>query len=97
MSEPGTSSEPTDASELTFTELKRILVECAGAEEQSDLTEEALDALFTDLGYDSLAVLETAAEVGRRYGADLSDEDVAGADTPRAFLRLVNRTLSTAA
>lgn len=87
----------SDLHELTFTELKRILVECAGEEEQSDLTEQALDALFTDLGYDSLAVLETAAEVGRRYGADLSDEDVADADTPRAFLRLVNQTLSAAA
>ncbi|NUO42509.1 MAG: actinorhodin polyketide synthase, partial [Streptomyces sp.] len=48
-------------------------------------------------GYDSLAILETAAAVGQRYGVELRDEDVAEAVTPRAFLLLVNRTLATAA
>jgi act minimal PKS acyl carrier protein len=84
-------------SHLTFPELTRILVECSGADDTTDLTEEALDTPFTDLGFDSLAVLETAAAVGERYGAELSDKDLARADTPRAFLLLVNETLSAAA
>ncbi|MEV7194318.1 acyl carrier protein [Streptomyces sp. NPDC093510] len=83
--------------ELIFTDLRTILVECAGEEEDATFTEEVLDVPFTELGYDSLAVLETAAAVGQRYGVELRDEDVADAVTPRAFLQLVNHALSTAA
>lgn len=83
--------------ELRLADLRTVLAECAGDLEDTDLGEAALDQLFTDLGYDSLAILETAAAVGRRYGVELRDEDVAEAVTPRAFLLLVNRALSTAA
>ncbi|MEU1404347.1 acyl carrier protein [Streptomyces sp. NPDC005728] len=83
--------------ELLFTDFRAILVECAGDEEDTQLTEAVLDVPFTDLGYDSLAVLETAAAVGQRYDVVLRDEDVAEAVTPRAFLLLVNHALSTAA
>ncbi|MFF9486111.1 acyl carrier protein [Streptomyces sp. NPDC014676] len=86
-----------DAPQLQLADLRTVLVECAGDLDDMELGEAALDRLFTDLGYDSLAILETAAAVGQRYGVELRDEDVAEAVTPRAFLLLVNRTLATAA
>jgi act minimal PKS acyl carrier protein len=83
--------------ELGLADLRRVLAECAGDLDGVELGEAALDRLFTDLGYDSLAILETAAAVGQRYGVQLRDEDVADAVTPRAFLLLVNRSLASGA
>jgi len=52
-----------------------------------------LDASFTDLGYDSLALLEAAAAIGREYGVALADEDLDVRETLRAFLGKVNGVL----
>ncbi|MFE7194792.1 acyl carrier protein [Kitasatospora sp. NPDC057541] len=84
-------------SRLTFDDLRGILAECAGEDEQTRIDPEALDLPFTDLGYDSLALLETAAVIARRYGADLADEVVAAVETPRQLLDLVNSATAEAA
>ncbi len=76
--------------ELSIDELKRIMRECAGEGESVDLGGDNLDADFTDLGYDSLAVLEVSSRVERDYGVKLSDEVVSEATSLRAFLDLVN-------
>jgi act minimal PKS acyl carrier protein len=81
-------------SQLTFPELKLILVQCAGEDESVSLEGDVLDVPFTDLGYDSLAVLETAAVVDQRFGTSLRDEEVSGVETPREFLDLVNGAMS---
>ncbi|WP_405619753.1 acyl carrier protein [Streptomyces sp. NBC_01511] len=83
---------------ITLDELARVLTECAGADD-GDVTlgHQNLDTSFTDLGYDSLALLETAALVQQRYGVTLSDEDVSGIDTPREFLDQVNHAVTQAA
>lgn len=75
---------------LTIDDLKRILRECAGADEQVDLDGDILDIEFIDLGYDSLAMLETSSRIEREYGIKLDDDIVVSATTPRAFLALVN-------
>ncbi|HEX6970550.1 MAG TPA: acyl carrier protein [Micromonosporaceae bacterium] len=75
---------------LTIDDLKRILRECAGADEQVDLDGDILDTEFIDLGYDSLAMLETSSRIEREYGIKLDDDTVVSATTPRAFLALVN-------
>ncbi|MEU9987628.1 acyl carrier protein [Streptomyces sp. NPDC048045] len=75
---------------FTLDDLQRILIGVAGADEGIDLDGESADTLFTDLGYDSLALLETAAVVSREYGATLDDEAVTAVTTPRDFVRLVN-------
>ena len=75
---------------LTIDDLKRILRECAGADEQIDLDGDILDIEFIDLGYDSLAMLETSSRIEREYGIKLDDDIVVSATTPRAFLALVN-------
>lgn len=77
--------------ELTIDDLKRIMREGAGEDEAVNLDGDVLDVPFTELGYDSLALLETASRVERELGTELSDEDVAAAETPRGFLDLVNR------
>lgn len=76
--------------EITIEDLKRILLESAGADESVDLDGDVLDVEFAELGYDSLALLETAAVIARQYGITLDDETAAGARTPRELLAAVN-------
>ncbi|UNO43008.1 acyl carrier protein [Streptomyces sp. MST-110588] len=75
---------------LGIDDLRRILVACAGEEDGVDLTGDILDTAFEDLGYDSLALMETAAAIQQEYGVTLPDEEVATARTPRALLDLIN-------
>jgi act minimal PKS acyl carrier protein len=80
-------------SEMTLTELTAILRECAGEDESSTLRGDVLDAKFKDLGYDSLAMLETAARIRITYGVVLADDVVVEAGTPRELIGLVNRSI----
>ncbi|WP_327142186.1 acyl carrier protein [Nocardia sp. NBC_01327] len=77
---------------MTFTldDLTRILEEGSGAPEEVDLASDILDLTFEDLGYDSLAMLETASRVEREFGVTLEDSTVIDANTPRALLAAVN-------
>lgn len=79
-------------SELTLAELTEIMRVCAG-EAAGDLHDEMLDVDFAALGYDSLALLETAGRIQQVYGVRL-DDDVACASTPRTFLALVNEAIA---
>jgi minimal PKS acyl carrier protein len=76
--------------ELTIADLTRILRECAGADEDVDLDGDILEMTFEDLGYDSLALLNTAGRIERDLSIKLPDETVAEAKTPRALLATVN-------
>ncbi|MFE7314471.1 acyl carrier protein [Streptomyces sp. NPDC057555] len=80
--------------ELTIDELVEILRASAGEDEGVDLGADIGDTPFTDLGYDSLALLETAGKVQRDYGITLDDEVLAEAETPRRFLEAVNSRLA---
>lgn len=84
-------------SELTLEDLVRILRECAG--EGEDVPEDCFaDTAFDELGYDSLAVLETAGRLKRDHGVELSDEEVSDTQTPRDLFELaLTRWQSTAA
>ncbi|MFE7767745.1 acyl carrier protein [Streptomyces sp. NPDC057438] len=79
---------------LSIDDFTRILRESAGEDEGVDLSGDIADVSFTDLGYDSLALLEVAGRITRAYGVALPDEDLDGAETPRAFVELVNSSLS---
>ncbi|GIE92970.1 acyl carrier protein [Paractinoplanes rishiriensis] len=81
---------------LTLDDLKRIMREVAGADETVDFDADILDTTFLDLGYDSLALLETGSRIERDYAVALDDETVTGADTPRALLGAVNSQLPVA-
>lgn len=73
-------------SEFQIDDLFRILRDCAG---DPDRAPEG-DTTFVDLGYDSLALLETAARISDEWGVELGDADVAGMERPDDLVALVN-------
>ncbi|MFE1956085.1 acyl carrier protein [Streptomyces sp. NPDC059524] len=82
---------------LDMADLTTLLRECAGEGEGVDLDGDVMDVLFVDLGYDSLAVLQTTGRIERDYDVVLDEEAVDEAETPRALLEIVNRALSARA
>ncbi|GAA2353838.1 MULTISPECIES: acyl carrier protein [Streptomyces] len=86
----------TRTTRMTLSELTTLLRECAGEDETVDLDGDVLDTPFTDLNYDSLAVLQTVGRIEREYGVLLADDTVAEAATPRLLLRYVNAGLTEA-
>ncbi|MEW2562484.1 acyl carrier protein [Streptomyces griseorubiginosus] len=78
---------------FTLDDLKRILLEGSGAPDGTGLDGDVLDTDFADIGYDSLALLETASRVEREYGIELDETVVGDATTPRALLDAVSAHL----
>ncbi|MEU9310337.1 phosphopantetheine-binding protein [Streptomyces sp. NPDC048256] len=81
------------AHEFTVDDLKRILREGAGADEDVDLDGDILDTDFESLGYESLAMLETGSRIEREFGVTLDDDTLTDATTPRALIEAVNGVL----
>lgn len=75
-------------------EFVEVLRASAGEDEGVDLGANPHDTTFADLGYDSLALLETAGRIQRTYGIELDDDVLAEADTPRRFVEAVNESLA---
>ncbi|AJT68434.3 acyl carrier protein [Streptomyces chattanoogensis] len=82
---------------FTLDDLRRILREGAGTAEGTDLDGDILDAGFEELGYESLALLETASRIEREYDIALDDTALADARTPRDLLEAVNARLRVSA
>lgn len=80
---------------FTLEDLKSLMRSCAGVDENVDLDSDIGDTPFQELGYDSLAVLEIAARIEGTYGVHVSDDEMAGAVTPRYITDLVDRQLTT--
>ncbi len=76
---------------LTPDDMFRLLRAAGGEPEGTELTEDVLDVAFTELGYDSLALLEVSTRVEREYGVQLADEVIADLVTPRSFVDRVNQ------
>lgn len=85
-------------SNRTFTveDLLRILRECAGEDESAELNGDISESTFETLGYDSLALLETANKITREFAITIADQDLAFVDTPGELVKLVNRQLASA-
>ncbi|MEV0373405.1 acyl carrier protein [Streptomyces sp. NPDC050636] len=83
--------------EFTLADLKRILHESAGTDEGVDLDGDILDSDFEDLGYESLALLETGGRIEREWGITLDDDALTDSRTPRALINAVNAHLEVAA
>lgn len=77
-------------------DLKRVLLESAGAEETVDLDGDILDRRFDDLGYESLAMLETGRLIERALGITLPDAALTESGTPRALIATVNEHIAAA-
>jgi minimal PKS acyl carrier protein len=81
----------TTTSTITFDDLARIITVSAGIDDGTQLTADTVDVPLCDLGYDSLALLETVSMIQREYGIAL-DESAASADlTPAQLLATVNQ------
>jgi minimal PKS acyl carrier protein len=78
---------------FTLDDLQRILREAAG--EDVDLAGGA-DADFAELGYESIALLETSSRISREFGVVIDDDAVTTESTPRALVQLVNDQLTRA-
>ncbi|MGW6935368.1 acyl carrier protein [Lentzea sp. NPDC054927] len=79
---------------MTFTveDLRRILRESAGHAPAGEFA----DVEFTELGYESLALLETGGRIEREYHVALDDNAVASVRTPRELVALVTLSLREA-
>lgn len=75
---------------ITLEVLAQALTESAGSDEHTELNDEVLDVDFDELGYDSLALLETAARLERDHGIELDDDAATSVKTPRELLGLAN-------
>jgi len=75
---------------FTLDDLRTIMRACAGEAESIDLEDDILDMSFEELGYDSIALLETAGRIERSTGIAIADNDLTILGTPRALVDLVN-------
>lgn len=66
-----------------------------GVGEGVDLDGDIATVPFADLGYDSLAVLELASQVQRRYGVPIPDEVVREIATPAKAVEFINKLAKT--
>ncbi len=77
---------------LDIDDLRTILRESAGTPEGVDLDGDILDTGFDELGYDSIALLETVGRITRDYRVSVDDDAAVTARTPRELLALVNES-----
>ncbi|MEV4754161.1 acyl carrier protein [Micromonospora sp. NPDC049559] len=75
-------------------ELMQIMRECAGEDEAAQFGGDLANTEFNQLGYDSLALMETASQVARRLDISLPEEEFARVETPAQLLALINERLS---
>jgi len=80
---------------FTMADLVRVMRAAAGEDEAINLDGDILGVSFADLGYDSLAVMETASQVEREFGVSLPEETMAAIETPKDFVELVNGQLAS--
>lgn len=81
--------------QLTINQLRLILRESAGEADGVDLDGDIADTEFTDLGYDSIALLEAGGRIERDRGVKLDDDTITSARTPRELVAAVNERLAT--
>jgi act minimal PKS acyl carrier protein len=76
-------------SNITVDGMRRLIIGCAGAPEVPVADADFADTAFEQLGYESLALMESAAAIERDYGVSLADEVLFAAKTPRELTAVV--------
>lgn len=79
---------------FSIADLRLFLREEAGVEAAGLLDGDILDTEFDDLGYDSLAMLETGSRIDRELGITLPDATIVESRTPRVLIHNVNAALA---
>lgn len=80
---------------ITMDDVKRALQEGSGVEDGVDLDRDLTVKTFSDMGYDSLAVLETGLRLGRENDVHVDDEVFIDLETPQQLLDKLNGALAT--
>ncbi|MEV4517941.1 phosphopantetheine-binding protein [Dactylosporangium sp. NPDC049525] len=77
---------------ISIDELRELLITCAGGDDalQGDLTH----ASFDELGFDSLALIDTASKLKRDYGVLIPDEQLLELHGPTELLTAVNEQIA---
>ncbi|MER8235252.1 acyl carrier protein [Streptomyces sp. NPDC101490] len=83
--------------QITIDDIRRILVACAGDMEGAGPGTDISHLTFEDLGYDSLALMESAAQIKQEFGVLVPDDEITEVTTPRALADLVNGLVARAA
>ena len=81
---------------FTLDHLREILRADPGIDDSVELTAENATEPFAELGYDSLALLEFASQLRRRYGVQIPDDALEEMSTPVRAVDFVNRLLDSA-
>ncbi|MBF6341413.1 acyl carrier protein [Nocardia abscessus] len=79
------------STQFTLDDLRRILREGSG--DSPGLDGDFAEISFEDLGYESLALLETTGRIRREFGVTLDDDAVIAVTTPAELVDLVNEHL----
>lgn len=87
---PPAGGKERAVSALTIEGLKEILNEAAGEDDSFKPGQDILDVPFLELGFDSLALLETVALIKRKHGVAIADDEMGHLETPRQLLDKVN-------
>lgn len=82
----------TSTTPLDLDALMDVLQSCAG-QPAAGFEDRTLNTPFSDLGYDSLALLECAGRLESEHGVQLSDDALSELRTPHDLLALVNGTV----
>ena len=86
----------TQVTQVTFTELATLMKQAAGVTVDPHDLEGRADTPFAEFGLDSLGLLGIVGELENRHGRALPT-DAERCKSPRAFLDLVNSTLTAGA
>jgi act minimal PKS acyl carrier protein len=78
-------------STFNLDDLRVLMRESVGVEAGVDLDADITDIQFEELGYDSLALLELAIQVKRKYGVVIPDDEVVEMTTPRLAIQFINK------
>jgi act minimal PKS acyl carrier protein len=81
---------------FTLDSLQDIMRECAGEAESAQPFEQAPDEPFANLGYDSIALLETQSRINQDYGLEIPEDSAADHATPREFVEFLNSMMAAA-
>lgn len=72
--------------EVSVESVAAVLREAAGDDDDVQLDEASFQEPLTDLGFDSLAILEVTALVKREFGVAISDDEMETVRTPADLL-----------
>ena len=75
-------------------DLKRLLTSDSNTGDGSEITESSLTDEFTELGYDSLALLELVSKVEREFGIKLPDDALENMLTPKSTVDYISARIA---